>query len=152
LLEKRLHQTTELSNNVIRLVDKRKYSSLNRALSSYIRRLPIRGQTKNELIWLTYRMNMRGRGLMGDVVQMTAEEVFLHACTISAIRNPGKLVVQLERALERLGFGLEMKAPGWLRVEPPTLEQLIAERDMRRELRENRGKQTRTSHLHLVPQ
>jgi hypothetical protein len=97
-------------------------------------------------------MNMRGCGLMGDVVQMTAEEVFLHACTMSAIRNPKKLVAQLERALERLGFGLEMKAPGWLRVEPPTLEQLIAERDMQCDLREKQGKRTRASHLHLVPQ
>lgn len=113
-------------------------------------RLPIRGQTKNELIWLTYRMGLCGRGLTGDVIQMSAAEVLQHACAIAAVRNPEKLVVQLEKALARLDLCLGMAAPDWVRREAPTMTELIAERDLQAERSAKARRRSETFRLHLV--
>jgi hypothetical protein len=149
-LERHLRRTRDPSNNVVRLVPAGKYAALDRNLSFYVSRQSIRGRTKNELAWLTYRMSARGCGLTGDIVQMTPAEVLLHACTIPAIRNPEKLVVQLGKALGRLGLGFEMAAPGWRRDEGPTIEELIAQRDARKALRERTAKRARPAYLQLV--
>jgi hypothetical protein len=152
LLERSLRLLSH-SSNIVRIVPKDRYPILNRTLSFYVSRLPIPGQTKNELRWLAHRMRLGRCGLVGDIVQMSRAKILLHACAVPSVRNPEKLAAQLEKLLARIGFSLDMTAPGWVRVEPPTMSEQIAERDERNEAaaRRKATQSRRPPHLMLVP-
>jgi hypothetical protein len=151
LLLATLERATLSTTNILRVVPKNRYPLLNGYLSNYLSRLSLPGRTANELILLSHRMAVRGRGLVGDVVQMTPQQVIACAMTVPAVRNPEKIVAQLEKALAQKGLMFCMRAPGWVRNEGPTMEQLIAARDARREFEAQQPKRLRPQHLHLVP-
>lgn len=151
LLERDLQQTNS-SRTVVRLIGKEHYTRLNVTLGYLVSRQNIPGQTKNELIWFAHRMRERGCGLLGDIAQMTLPGVLRHACTVPCVRNPEKLTLQVEKVLQRLGLGLNMIAPGWNRVEPVTMYELIERRDERAEAgaRIVLGGRIRPAYLRLI--
>lgn len=151
VVEKHVKLRNDNIDHVIRLVPNEKYQMMNNPLAYYISKMSIRGQTKNELIWLTEYMSELGCGLVGDVIKMVPSEVIFYACAVPAIRNPVTLVDQLRRVLEKLELCFGMAAPNWVRNPEPNISELIAERDAKTERQERNNICRRHNYLRLVP-
>ena len=146
-----LERTASSSAAIVRLVPRQLYSVLDGQLLAYVNRQHLRGSIANELALLACRLTVRGRGQLGDIVQLTPQQIIACAATISVIRTPETIAIKLERILAPLGLTLSMHAPAWLPRRGPTLEQLIAGRDDRREVEASMPKRVqRARHLQLV--
>ena len=145
-----LEDTYSAPSQVVYLVPRNRYLLLNGYFSNYVSRLQLPGRTANELTLLSYRLMRAGYGFVGDVIQMTPQQIGAYAATVSAVRHPTKIVVQVQNAISRNGLMLGMQAPGWTRVEEPSLEERIIKRDARNDARRSSPKLQQAPYLTLV--
>lgn len=113
-------------------VPREKYCILGQSMSFYVRRWSMRGASKPALIAFSCYLKSIGRGLVGDIVQMSADELEAYALASRPKLRPRGLVELLETRLGHLGLGLGMAAPGWSRNNELRISDLIALRDSRR--------------------
>jgi hypothetical protein len=147
-----LERLDSSSTNVTRLVSPDLYTLLDKTLCTHVYSLRrLRGTVANELAFLGCLLSVRGGGQLGAVVQMTPAQVIACAAAIPIIRKPETMPVKLEKILTPVGLALNMRAPGWSPRRGPTLEELIATRDHRREAQALiPGQGQRPRHLQLV--
>jgi hypothetical protein len=145
------------ANNIIKLefsgksgpiVERALHVALNFRLVNYIFRSNVHSNSRSELVFLSCRLADDGQSLLGDVVQMSRQQILKYAEADGRIKHPETIVDCLMALLADLGLGLNMRAPEWVRSPQPSFAERIARRNIQMEATGHR--RPRLRHLKIV--
>lgn len=114
-LEECIVSLDQPSVRVLRIAPSGRFSELSLPVTHFIRRCRIRGIASLNLLILARSLQQAGKTYLGDAIEMSREEILLHAAALGRTRDPKRLVDHFERLLANFDFKLGMRAPGWQR-------------------------------------
>lgn len=110
------------------VVPRDRWPCLGKPLSLYVLRSDLRGNVRTALLSFASDLRQSGRGLLGDVVEMTEDEVVSYFSERALAADAGRYLWELRRILDHKQLYLGMSTGGWTRPRDVTLAERIQKR------------------------
>ena len=139
-------------SSVSRIIASKDRLRLNAFFTHVVRREPIRGKLSLDMLLLAKSLQRSGHVYLGDVTQLRSEEVLMHAIALNRLKEPERMLFQVQKILGKNGLALGMPLLNWHRPIETTFECALAKRDARNEQAAKRKltKTESTKYLKLI--